>query len=102
MWLILCSNPAEKKSQTNFTGIRVAIGVNKKTINKYLELLELIIKERATIDAKIAIFARDYDRIELMGTVKKGGAPQFWIPPGVTSSPERALDLPPSLRFASN
>ena len=81
VWLILADNNPVKSSRSSFMSSLRIIDMAKGKTKSSINALEEFLKKNASINAEISVILKDGNL--LLGTVKKSGDKQFFIPPKV-------------------
>ena len=81
VWLILADNNPVKNSRSSFMSSLRVIDMAKGKTKSSINALEEFLKKNASINAEISVVLKDGNL--LLGTVKKSGDKQFFIPPEV-------------------
>ena len=79
--MILADNNPFKKSRSSFMSSLRIIDMAKGKTKSSINALEEFLKKNASINAEISVVLKDGNL--LLGTVKKSGNKQFFIPPEV-------------------
>ena len=79
--MILADNNPVKNSRSSFMSSLRVIDMAKGKTKSSINALEEFLKKNASIDAEISVVLKDGNL--LLGTVKKSGDRQFFIPPEV-------------------
>ena len=79
--MILADNNPVKKSRSSFMSSLRIIDMVKGKTKSSINALEEFLKKNASINAEISVVLKDGNL--LLGTVKKSGDKQFFIPPEV-------------------
>ena len=79
--MILADNNPVKNSRSSFMSSLRVIDMAKGKTKSSINALEEFLKKNASINAEISVVLKDGNL--LLGTVKKSGDKQFFIPPEV-------------------
>ena len=97
VWLILTDNDPVKSSRSSFMSSLKAIDMAKGKTKSSINALDEYLKKNASIDAEISVILKE--RNVLLGTLKKSGEGQFFIPPEVNQKSDYTVDIPSCCKF---
>lgn len=97
VWLILSDNDPVKSSRSSFMSSLKAIDMAKGKTKSSINALNEYLKKNGSIDAEISVILKDGNL--LLGTLKKSGEDQFFIPPEVNQKSDYKVDVPNCCKF---